>query len=189
MRLPDGPRLEGRKVRLRPPAAEDLPAIFAWYLDPELVSPFDRYSTDTFDHLADSVRSAPEDPSSLAPRFVIEARAGGPVVGCVGHFTSHPVLSFIELWYLIGAPSARGAGFGSDAVRTLVTHLFATTAVERISASSDVENAGSYKLLERLGFRREGTFRSALYHHARWHDVAIYAVTRSEWAARPADPG
>ncbi|MCI4366126.1 MAG: GNAT family N-acetyltransferase [Thermoplasmata archaeon] len=178
------PPLVGRKVTLRAPGDADLPTVFGWYMDPELVSPFDRYSIDTMENLASSIRAAPGDPTSLAPRYVVESIDGGPIVGCVGHFTSHPVLTFVELWYLIGRPSARGAGFGSDAVATLVGHLFATTATERISASSDVENAGSYKLLERIGFRREGTFRSALYHHARWHDVAIYGVTRSEWATR-----
>ncbi|HTT26661.1 MAG TPA: GNAT family protein [Thermoplasmata archaeon] len=186
---PPGPRLTGRKVRLRPPEPADLPILFGWYLDPERVSPFDRYALDSLEGLAGSVASAPGDPASLAPRFVVEPLAGGPIVGCVGHFTSHPVLTFIELWYLIGEPRARGSGFGSDAVATLVGHLFATTPVERIAATSDVENAGSYTLLERLGFRREGTFRSALYHHARWHDVVIYGVTRAEWAARPPSPG
>ncbi|MFI5415689.1 MAG: GNAT family N-acetyltransferase [Candidatus Lutacidiplasmatales archaeon] len=185
---PEGPPLTGPKLLLRPPTPEDLPTLYAWYLDPELVSPFDRYSMDSFDDLARSVREAPDDPASLAPRFVLEPHGGGPIVGCVGHYSAHPVLTLVDVWYLVGAPRARGAGFGSEAVGLLVDHLFRTTAVERVGATTDVANAASYKLLERLGFRREGTYRSALFHHAAWHDVAVYGITRTEWMTRATPP-
>jgi ribosomal-protein-alanine N-acetyltransferase len=185
---PDPPPLLGRTVRLRPPAPGDVPRLFGWYLDPELVSPFDRYSMDRSDELAAAIRAAPDDPTSLAPRYVIEPKKGGGVVGCVGHYSAHPVLTLLDVWYLIGAPEARGAGYGSDAVAVLVGHLFETLAIERVGATCDVANAPSYKLLERLGFRREGTYRSALFHHAGWHDVAVYGITRTEWAERPAPP-
>jgi RimJ/RimL family protein N-acetyltransferase len=181
--------MEGARVRLRAPTAADLPRIFAWYEDPELSAPFDRFSVDSFDGLAQSIRDAAEDPTSLAPRFVVEPVAGGGIVGCVGHYRAHPVLTLLDVWYLIGEPTARGGGFGSEAVRLLVNHLFDSTAVARVGATCDVENAGSYRLLDRLGFRREGELRSALFHHARWHDVAIYGVTRPEWSVRRSAPG
>jgi RimJ/RimL family protein N-acetyltransferase len=181
--------LLGRLVRLRPPTKQDVPRLSGWYLDPELVSPFDRYAMDRPDDLAHSLLTAPQDPTSLAPRFMIEPIAGGPAVGAVGHFSAHPILTLMDVWYVIGAPEGRGKGYGSDAVGVLIGHLFATTVVERVGAVCDVANVGSYKLLEHLGLRREGTYRSALYHHAGWHDVAVYGITRSEWTARSAAPG
>jgi RimJ/RimL family protein N-acetyltransferase len=66
----------------------------------------------------------------------------------------------------------------------LVDHLFRTEFVERVGATCDVDNVPSYRLLEGLDFRHEGTLRSALFHHGRWHDVRVYGVTRAEWVAR-----
>jgi len=178
--------LEGRAVRLRPLAPGDLRTVFGWYEDPEVVAPHDRYETDTYDRFAADVAAAAGDPTSLAPRYAIEDRSDGRLVGVVGHYLAHPVLEYVDVWYLLGDPSVRGNGFGREAVGLLVTELFRTGSVERVGAVCDVENIPSYRLLEGLGFRREGSLRSALFHHGRWHDVYTYGVTRAEWAARPA---
>jgi RimJ/RimL family protein N-acetyltransferase len=178
--------LEGEKVRLRPAGEADVDRLVGWYRDPERSSPFDRYGTESREELAASLRGAPGDPGSLAPRYVIERRSDGISVGCVGHYRAHPVLALLDVWYLVGEPSARGGGLGSEAVRLLTTHLFASTAYERVGATCDVENLPSARLLERIGFRREATLPSTLYHHGRWHDVAVYGVRRSEWRPTPA---
>ncbi len=130
----------------------------------------DRFFTDTYDSFARSVGEAGEDALSLAPRFAVEARGAPGVVGVVGHYVSHPVLQTVEVWYLIGDPAARGRGYGREAVGLLVDHLFRTTSLERVAATCDVENLASCRLVEGLGFRREGTLRRALHHHARWHE-------------------
>ena len=181
------PVLDGPSVRLRPPLATDLEGIFAWYNDPEIVALFDRFAVDTFEDFARSVGSANGDPVSLAPRFVVETKAPAEVVGVVGHYRPHPVLEFLDVWYVLGKREARGRGFGREAVGLLVDHLFATTTVERVGATCDVDNVPSIRLLEGLRFRREGTLRAALFHHGAWHDVHVYGVSRSERAS-PSSP-
>jgi RimJ/RimL family protein N-acetyltransferase len=175
------PSPEGAKVRLRLPGERDLDLLSEWYRDPERASPFDRFSIDTREGLAASLRDAASDNSSLAPRFMIERRSDGVAVGCVGHYRTHPVLAILEVGYLVGDPTARGAGLGSEAVGLLVDHLFRTTEFDRVGAVSDVENVASYRLLEKLGFHRDGVFPATLHHHGRWHDAAVYGVTRSAW--------
>jgi RimJ/RimL family protein N-acetyltransferase len=180
------PVLDGRAVRLRPPEPRDLERIFAWYNDPEIVAPFDRFSVDAFEEFARSVEAAPKDPVSLAPRFVVETKVPEELVGVVGHYRPHPVLQFVDVWYVLGRREARGRGLGHEAVGLLVDHLFETEPVERLGATCDLENVPSARLLEGLGFRREGTLRSALFHHGRWHDVHVYGLTRAE--RRPGPP-
>ena len=176
--------IEGPTVRLRTPGRDDLELLAGWYNDPERVAPFDRFTLEPFDGFVRSVEAAPGDPASLAPRFVIVRKPEGDVVGAVGHYRAHPVLESVDVWYLLGRPELRGRGIGSEAVGLLVGHLFATETVERVGATCDIENVASAKLLERLGFRREGTMVATLFHHGRWHDVHIYGVTRSEWSSR-----
>lgn len=179
------PTLEGAQVRLRPPKPSDYELLFSWYNDPEVIAPFDRFTVDTFDSFRKAVERAPADPASLAPRFVVELREDGRVVGLVGYYRAHPVLSLTDVWYVLGDPTVRGRGLGREAVGLLIDHLFHADALDRVGATTDVENSPSYRLLESLGFHREGTLRAGLFHHGRWHDVAVYGVTRSEWSARP----
>ncbi len=176
--------LEGKSVRLRPLRPAEYPGVFAWYNDPEIVAPFDRFSTDTFDSFARSVETAADDPRSLAPRFAVERVSEPGVIGLVGHYLAHPVLEFVDVWYILGDRAARGKGYGKEAVRLLVDHLFRTERYARIGATCDIENVPSYRLLEGIGLRREGTLRGALFHHGTWHDVYVYGVTRAEWESR-----
>jgi [ribosomal protein S5]-alanine N-acetyltransferase len=176
--------LDGPSVRLRPPVAEEYPVLFGWYNDPEVVAPYDRFTVDTMDSFVASVEAAESDPASLAPRFVVERRETPGPIGFVGYYRAHPVLEYLDVWYVLGDRNARGKGYGKEAVGLLVDHLYATTALERVGATCDVENVPSYRLLDGLGLRREGTLRSALFHHGRWHDVHVYGITRAEWLAR-----
>jgi RimJ/RimL family protein N-acetyltransferase len=176
------PTLEGSRVRLRPPEEADLLVLFDWYNDPDTVAPFDRFVLDTFEGLRAEVAAAPGDPRSLAPRWVIERQSDRRLLGAVGHYRPHPVLETTDLWYVIGVPTERGKGYGREAVALAVDELFRGNALERVGAMCDVENRPSCRLLEGLGFRLEGTMRSALFHHGRWHDMNVYGVTRPEWA-------
>ncbi len=176
--------LEGAHVRLRPVRSDEYRTVFAWYADPDLVSPFDRYVTDTYDSFVRSVETADGDPASLAPRFVIERTDAPGAIGAVGYYQGHPVLEYLDTWYLLADPAARGKGYGREAVGLLVGHLFETHRIERVGAVCDVDNLPSARLVEGLGFRREGTLARALFHHGRWHDVYVYGVTRAAWSAR-----
>ena len=184
------PTLQGYEVRLRPPRAADMMTLFGWYNDPETVAPFDRFAIDSYDDFVQSVEEAPDDAHSLAPRFVVERTSDHKVIGFVGHYQAHPVLQITDVWYVLGERTERGKGYGREAVGLLVDYLFHAIPLARVGATCDVDNAPSYKLLERLGFRREGSLQSALFHHGRWHDVLVYGVTRDEWAAsvRNANP-
>jgi RimJ/RimL family protein N-acetyltransferase len=179
------PTLEGFKVRLRPPSKADVPALFTWYNDPEIVAPYDRFTVDTVDGFEAELEKAPADPASLAPRLVVERKEDAHLIGLVGYYRADPVLELTDIWYVLGEPAERGKGYGTEAVGLLIDHLFHEFDIERVGATVDVANAPSLKLLEHLGIRREGTLRSALYHHAAWHDVEIFGVTRREWADRP----
>jgi len=75
-----------------------------------------------------------------------------------------------------------GQGLGSEAVRAVVHHGFAQLKLNRIYAGTIADNYESVRLLERLGFVREGTRRQhSLEDDGRFHDSAIYGLIRSDW--------
>ena len=77
-------------------------------------------------------------------------------------------------------PEHRGRGHGAAAQAMLAEHLFATTDVNRVEATTDVHNVAEQRALERAGFRREGVLRGAQHRDGRWHDVVLYARLRED---------
>ncbi len=78
-------------------------------------------------------------------------------------------------------PAARGRGIGTVAQRLLAEHLFATTSVHRIEASTDITNVAEQRALEKAGFIREGVLRGAQYRaDGIHHDLVSYSILRPE---------
>ena len=75
-------------------------------------------------------------------------------------------------------------GYAVEAMTCLLNHLFDTMKLHRVVADTDPENAASWKLLERLGLRREGHLKQSLWFKGRWADEYLYAIQRDEWWAR-----
>jgi len=82
-------------------------------------------------------------------------------------------------------PEGRYQGFGVDAQRLLVDQLLSTTRVNRIEASTDIDNLPEQRALEKAGFLREGVLRGAQYRAGTWHDLVLYAIVRNAPSARP----
>jgi RimJ/RimL family protein N-acetyltransferase len=82
------------------------------------------------------------------------------------------------------AEAARGHGVGVVAQRLLARWLLDTTPVDRIEASTDVENLAEQKALERAGFTREGVLRSAQRRADGRHDLYSYSLLRTDPDAR-----
>jgi RimJ/RimL family protein N-acetyltransferase len=95
--------------------------------------------------------------------------AGGPEGGC------------LEIGALL-FPEHRGRGLGTAAQRLLVEYLFATTLANRLQAVTDVENLAEQRVLERIGFRREGVMRGLAFIGGQWRDGALYARLRGDTA-------
>lgn len=77
-------------------------------------------------------------------------------------------------------PDQRGKGYGSAAQRLLAEYLFAHTLVNRVEASTDVENVAEQRALDKAGFTREGVLRGAQWRSGAWHDLVSYARLRSD---------
>jgi ribosomal-protein-alanine N-acetyltransferase len=56
-------------------------------------------------------------------------------------------------------------------------------AVHRLLASCDTRNHGSYRVMEKLGMRREALFRKDEMLRGEWRDSYRYAILEEEWFA------
>lgn len=80
-----------------------------------------------------------------------------------------------SLGYWIGEPHAR-QGYMTEALSVLLPILFDRVRLHRIEAAAVVGNEPSIRLLEGLGFRREGEARQYLRIAGAWRDHALYAL-------------
>ncbi|SOD72685.1 RimJ/RimL family protein N-acetyltransferase [Jatrophihabitans sp. GAS493] len=74
----------------------------------------------------------------------------------------------------------RGRGYGTAAQDEIAKYLFANTLVERLEASTDVENIAEQRALAKAGYQREGLLRHAQFRAGGWHDLVIYSRLRGD---------
>jgi RimJ/RimL family protein N-acetyltransferase len=77
----------------------------------------------------------------------------------------------------------QGQGYMREAVAALLDFLFQELQLHRVVAQTDVRNVPSVRLLERLGFRREGHFIEGFYLRGKWTSEYLYALLAREWRA------
>jgi ribosomal-protein-alanine N-acetyltransferase len=77
-----------------------------------------------------------------------------------------------------------GQGLGSSAVARLVTFAFEELDLLRLEADADPRNARSLRLLERLGFKREGLLRARYLADGEVQDAVALGLLRREWLGR-----
>lgn len=85
-------------------------------------------------------------------------------------------------------PVFQGRGYAGEAAAALVDALFAGTTVHRILATLDPANHASLRVIEPLGFRREGLARQAEFIRGEWLDDLRFGLLRDDraaWLARP----
>jgi [ribosomal protein S5]-alanine N-acetyltransferase len=120
---------------------------------------------------------------SRGSEFIAVTLKGGGTM--VGHLYFAPVDASRRLTWELGYifnPRHQGKGYASEAARALVEHAFRCWDVHRVMARCNPENTASWKLLERVGFRREGAFRSYGFVHEDgagnplWTDAYEYSL-------------
>jgi len=124
-----------------------------------------------------------DNPSQLAilterTRFVIEKKDGAKI-GFIGHWFAQPNRMMEIGYHLI--PSERGKGYGTESVQIMVDYLFLSRDVVRIQAITNIRNKPSQRVLEKAGFKREGTIRKSGFVRGEWADAYLYSILREEW--------
>ena len=154
---------------LRRVRATDLPLIDAWRRDPDMEGPFNDFGL-------------PPVKASVQGNLLLVETDGVPV-GTVSwqevRYGPNDESRAVNIGIAL-VPSARGQGHGAVAQRMLAAYLFRTTSVNRVEASTDVENLAEQHALERAGFTREGVIRGAQYRAGAWHDLVGYSRLRGD---------
>ena len=81
-------------------------------------------------------------------------------------------------------PAHTGHGYAAEAVRELFRHCFEDLGLHRVTAECFLDNVTSWRLMERVGMRRElHARRQSLHRSGRWLDTVGYALLEEEWSS------
>lgn len=180
--LPPTARLRIRRFR-----PDDAPGLHAILSRPEAVR-FEPYGVQDAAACERIARERATDPCFWA----VERTGDGVLLGTLYLAPAEdPAWATYEVGFVFH-PDHWGRGYATEAARALLDHVFAGGA-HRVVAHCDPRNAASWRLLERLGMRREGlhpraaSFATDDAGRPVWHDVVDYAVLAEEWRS-PGSP-
>jgi RimJ/RimL family protein N-acetyltransferase len=89
-----------------------------------------------------------------------------------------------ELGWVID-PAHAGQGFATEAARALLRICFEDLGLRRVIAQCFADNVASWRLMEKLGMRREThSVRESLHRSGEWLDGFAYAILAEEWRER-----
>ena len=164
--------LEGKSVNLRVIDKEDLPLLADWGNNPEYLGEYVWLPQQSRTEWAKRYDNLTAD----TKWFFIEKK-DGTKIGTMFHF---PRGDLLEVGYML-IPSERGKGYCTEAVKIMVDYLFLSKNTIRVQAITDVGNIASQKILEKAGFKKEGTIRKSSFIRGEWRDGCLYSILREEW--------
>lgn len=140
----------------------------------------------------EAYRKVFEDPDVIGPGLVIER--DGVIVGDLMLRITDPWSQTevreqgngtqAELGWTID-PAHQGKGYATEAVRAVLDVCFGPLGLRRVVAECFADNEASWRLMERLGMRREShTIKDSLHRTRGWLDGLSYAILAEEWPTR-----
>ncbi len=110
--------------------------------------------------------------------LAVERKEDGKVIGLLGMIRRDPEQG--EIGWGLGV-EYRSQGYATEAARALMEYGFHSLGLHRIYADTSTDNLPSWRIMERLGMRREALLRGAIYKEGVWLDQYIYGMLADEW--------
>ena len=176
--------LIGERVKLTSIKAHDIDEIISWDEDPEFLRNLHSGPSYPRPEVAQrdwwNERLKTKDDYHLAIRLIDREK----IIG-----TFHIVeieWSNQAGWFSIGigAETARGKGYGTEALALGLDFAFNSLNLYRLALSVFAYNETAIRLYKRLGFTLEGTQREYLVRDGQRHDMLIFGMLAHEWRER-----
>jgi len=175
--------LKGRHVQLRALGEADVPALFEVFSDPRVM----RYwSTPAMTELSQAEDYFEKIQEGFRSRQLFQwgIQFESRIIGtCTLYHLDH-VHRRAEIGYALGQ-GFWGKGLGRDAVNAVIAFAFQSLDLHRIEADVDPRNHRSLKLLEHLGFQKEGCLRERYTVNGEIQDALLLGLLRREWNQDP----
>ena len=176
--------IETARLRLRPFTPADVDAVHGYH-SLEAVARFQYWEPRSRDEVVQEVarwadggwdRQAPD-----AIVFAVTLKRSGILIGDMVLLFRDQDARQGEIGFTFN-PSHGGKGYATEAARAVFTVGFGHFNLHRIFGRCDARNRASWRLMERLGMRREAHFREHALFKGEWDEEFYYAMLAREWA-------
>lgn len=174
--------LQTERLIIRPFQPGDLPAVLAFTSLPETFLYIPEPSQDET-AVRQMIERGANNPASDAvpPDIAVTLRSSGDIAGLLSFHSISARFLTMEIGWVFH-PAHRGCGYATEAARALVDYGFRVLRLHRIIATCDPRNTASYRVMEKIGMRREAHFKQCvLLADGQWHDEYAYAIREDEW--------
>lgn len=180
------PVLETERFTLRAIRDADAPAIFAIMTDERVMRYFGMLPMQSPDQALRRVQGIATDFQERAGiRWAIAHRADGQFLGTCGFWRIMETHHRAEIGYEL-ASDYWGRGVMTEALTGILDFGFTTMGLHSVEAQIHPGNAGSRRVLEKLGFVQEGYFRENYYDpvEQQFTDTAVFSLLHTGWMQR-----
>lgn len=178
-------RLETDRLIVRRFRPDDLDSFVAYRADPD-VARFQSWENFTraegVQFIAEMARQHPDTPGEWF-QFAVELKANSAMIGDCALHAFADRRDEAEIGFTL-APAYRGRGYAREAVAGLLDYAFNALRKSRIEALTDVRNAKSIGVLERLGFVRDAAMREPVEFKGEICSEFLYLLFRESWRTR-----
>ena len=102
----------------------------------------------------------------------------GEKLGNIGLKTTHHDTKIAEVGFMI-KDTAQGKGYACEALGLLIDYAFQSLNLNKLTATCSTKNKGSYHLLDKIGFVREGCLLQNSLINNQYVDDYIYGLCKS----------
>jgi [ribosomal protein S5]-alanine N-acetyltransferase len=184
MSLPT-PTLHTARLRLRPFTGADAAALFALHSNAHVLRYWDSppwSDPACAERFLAVSRQMAEDGSGA--RLAMDRVSDGVFIGWCGLTRWNPEYRSASMGYCLD-DAAWGHGYATEGARAVLQWAFDTLDLNRVQAEADTRNVASARVLEKLGFLREGTLREDCVVNGDVSDSGVYGLLRREWQPVP----
>jgi len=112
-------------------------------------------------------------------QIAIELKDNNELIGDCAIHTLPQDINQVEIGITI-KPMYQNKGFGTEAVKSLLSYIFNVLNMHRAIAITDVRNENSNQLLEKIGMRKEGHFLKNVFNKGEYTDEYLFALLKEE---------
>lgn len=174
--------LEGKLVRLRALEPADAERAYRWINDREVTQYLMARYPYSMEFEKEFLTNAAKSNDFSETRLAIETK-DGVHIGICGLHRARPEDRHAELGIMIGEKECWSAGYGTDAVQTLVRFAFEQMNLNKVSLGVFEFNERAQAVYRKCGFVEEGRAREEYYQDSHYWDIVRMGILRREWEA------
>lgn len=167
--------IETNRLRIRKFELNDVQAVLEYTADYQVM----KYIPEGVFTEEDALNFVKANMGAKAEKFAVVLKDENTLIG---HLVFHKF--FGDHSYEIGwvfNPRYQNKGYASEAAKSVLKYGFEELKLHRIIATCQPENTASYRVMEKIGMRREGYFKKCIPHGDGWWDEYYYAILEEEW--------